>query len=108
MARRIGMADGESEADRRLHPRFDAGTYRVHFKKLDQPDPGGPDAYELGEVVDISKGGMRFRTEHSLSDGDWIQYYVDSPSGKSGREGTAHVVRVEEEPPGIRVAVRFL
>ncbi len=100
--------EGEGEAERRRHPRVQARIYRVKFKVLRQPPSPTPESYYEGEALNVSRGGMCFRAQHPVKVGEQIHYFIDSPSGHSGREGTARVVRVHEEPDGLIVAVEFL
>jgi len=101
------MATEERDHERRHYERFNGKTYGVMFRKLGTSSAAEVDAYHTGKTVDISKGGMRFETEEPLEGGDRIQYFVDSPSGKHGREGTAQVVRAEQAGGWFSVAVEF-
>ena len=96
------------EDERREHPRFSGKTYGVMFRKLVRPPAKSPDEYCSAKSLDISRSGMRFETDHALELGDRIQYFVHSPSGKSGREGTAQVVRIKQAGTLCQVAVEFL
>jgi len=98
----------EKPDERRRDRRFDTSIYGVMFRNLTTPPSTEQDAYYAARSIDISKSGMRFETEHPLNKGDRIQYFVHSASGKSGREGTARVLRVEQAANWYNVAVEFV
>lgn len=102
------MENGERGDDKRRYPRVEARIYRVKFRVLTVPPPSEPEPYETGGAVNVSKGGMCFTTRRPVTVGQRIQYFVDSPSGQSGREGTARVTRVHGEPDEVFVAVEFI
>jgi len=101
------MGSDLSGRERRQHKRFVGKSYGVMFRKLVRP-PETPSAeYFAAKSIDISKGGMRFLTVEKLEEDDRIEYFVHSASGKSGREGTATVLRVEQAGELCKVAVAF-
>jgi len=102
------VLDDRKFEEKRHFPRFETDIFWVKFRPLIVPPPAEAPAYTDGQVVDISFGGMRFTTKQSLAVGQRIQYWADSPSGKSGREGVARVVRIDETPKGFLVAVEFI
>ncbi|HUW58354.1 MAG TPA: PilZ domain-containing protein [Planctomycetota bacterium] len=102
------MERGERGDERRRHRRVEARIYAVKFRVLTVPPPLEPEPYRMGEVINLSKGGMCFVTRYPVAAGQRMQYFVDSPSGQSGREGIARVVRIHGESDGIFVAVEFI
>ena len=102
------MEDEGRVGERRREKRHDGKIYDVMFQVLGAAPSAAPADYHVGRTVDLSRSGMRFETETPLEAGNRIQYFVHSPSGKSGREGTADVVRVESAGgKWFAVAVRF-
>jgi hypothetical protein len=101
------MEDAKKNADKRRFPRFSGDMTAMKFRRLASLPSGEPDIYHVGHVIDISKGGMYFATDHAITRGEKIEYYVGSPGGKGGREGTGRIVRVNREPERFFVAVEF-
>jgi len=101
------MGSEEQREERRRHPRFAGGMVAVKFRRLGTLPSGEADVYHRGKLVDISKGGMCVETDHAITRGEQIEYYVSSVSGTGDREGTGRVVRVNREPDRFLVAVEF-
>ena len=101
------MSEEYGGGERRRHRRFDGSIYGVMFRKITQPPSTTPGEYYAGKSINISKSGMSFETEHPIDKGDRIQYFVHSSSGKSGREGTANVIRVDRAGNHFKAAVEF-
>jgi len=102
------MEGSNKNAERRRHPRVSGDMIFMKFRRVAALPSGEADVYHKGHVVDISTGGMCFATDHAITRGEKIEYYVDSSSGKDAREGTGRVVRVNRDPDRFLVAVEFL
>jgi hypothetical protein len=80
----------------------------MKFRRLATLPSGEPDVYHVGRVVDIAQSGMYFATDHAITRGEKIEYYVGDADGKGGREGTARILRVNRDPDRFLIAVEFL
>ena len=94
--------------ERRRYPRFEGDMADMKFRRLNPLPSGEPDVYHPGKVVDVSKGGMCFATEHAILRGEKIEYHIRSSSGKGDREGTARIIRVNRDPDRFFVAVEYI
>jgi len=102
------MENGKNGIERRRYPRFSGEMAGMKFRRVATLPSGEPDTYHAASVVDISKGGMCFATDHAITRGEKIEYYVGSSSGRGGQQGTGRIVRVNRDPDRFLVAVEFL
>jgi hypothetical protein len=102
------MENGRKGAERRRYPRFSGDLAAVKFRRVLPPSSGEPDVYHVGRVIDVSKGGMCFATDHAITRGEKIDYYVTSSGGRGDRAGLARIIRVNRDPDRFFVAVEFI
>ena len=102
------MGNGEQGIEKRRYPRFAGGMTPVKFRRLGTLPSGELDVYHQGKLIDISKGGIYFGTDHAITRGEKIEYYISSEGGKGDREGTGRVLRVNRDPDRFLVAVEFI
>lgn len=102
------MTEGKGTSERRKFPRLPGDGSPLKFRRLNPLPSGEPDLYHEGLLVDLSKGGMCFQTQHAITRGEKIEFCVASAGGKCDREGTARIMRVNRDPDRFFVAVEFL
>jgi hypothetical protein len=101
------MENAKKGAEKRRLPRFSGDMTSIKFRRLAALPSGASDIYHVAHVVDISKSGMCFATDHAITRGEEIEYYVGSCGGKDGRKGEACILRVNRDPDRFFVAVEF-
>jgi|GEM_PF-2582879 hypothetical protein len=102
------MGDAKKNAEKRRFLRLSGDMIAMKFRRLATLPSGEQDVYHVGRLIDISKGGMYFATDHAITRGEKIEYYIDSSSGKGAREGTGRIVRANRDPDRFLVAVEFI
>ena len=94
--------------DLRRFPRLPGDRTPLRFRRVNSLPSGVPDVYHDAHLVDISKSGMCFETDHAITRGEKFEYRVASRGGKTDREGTARIIRVNRDPERFFVAVEFI
>jgi len=102
------MENRKPRVERRRHPRSSGNMAVMKFRRLNMLPSGQPDVYHGGNVVNISRCGMYFATDHSIMRGEEIEYYINLPNGKTGQGGMGRVVRVNRDPDRFFVAIEFI
>jgi hypothetical protein len=102
------MPESQDPRDRRKFPRLPGDGTPLKFRRLSTLPSGEPDVYHSGEIVDLSKSGMCFQTQHAITRGEKIEFTLFLSGGKVDREGAARIARVSRDPDRFFVAVEFL
>jgi hypothetical protein len=94
--------------ERRQHLRLEGDMVNVKFRRVEPLPFGEPDFDHDGHLLDISKGGMCFQSDHAITRGEKIHYRVNGAEGETPREGIGKVVRASRDRDFFYIAVEFI